>query len=71
MKKICVVIILFGCLSDSLYAMEQEMRMAARGGDIAKVRSLLDGGADVNAMDGFSKTPLHLAFSKETVISMA
>ena len=64
MKKIATRLILLGCLSSSLYTMDfPELHAAARAGDIAKVRSLLDSGANPNSKNTWAWTPLHQAAS--------
>jgi len=47
--------------------MDDELHLAVAQGDIARVRSLLEQGADVNAFDELAKTPLHYAAREEHV----
>ena len=64
MKKIYGAVMILGCLWSGLCAMEEEveLREAATTGDIAKVRSLLDGDADVNGKLKFlERFPLYVA----------
>ena len=48
-------------LDDSFPIAEPALSHAVIAGDIARIREMLDAGADVNAKDGLDRTPLHLA----------
>ena len=57
-----------GCQKEPTYSLHE----AAAEGDIEKVKSLISGGADVNAKDDSGGTPLHNAviFTQKDVIEL-
>ena len=57
-KKVNYVSIILLICSVHLYGMDI---FAARVGDNARIRELIDAGTDVNQQDSSGKTPLHLA----------
>lgn len=48
-------------LNDGFPIAEPALSHAVIAGDLARIREMLDAGADVNVKDGLDRTPLHLA----------
>ena len=62
MKKISfITLALLFILMNSMEAQAGELHDAAKADDLAKVKQLLEQGADVNARDIYQRTPLHSA----------
>ncbi len=62
MKKLYVAVLLYGCFGGSLNAAaELPLHVAARAGDIARVRTLLERGAVVDEKGAFGVTALLMA----------
>lgn len=47
-----------------------QLHQAAKGGDIAEVKHLIDGGADVNAKAADGVTPLHFAVQNQSEVAL-
>lgn len=60
----CLAALIAACLTWPVPAMAAPIHEAARKGDVAKVRQLLEAGADINAQDQYEGTPLNIAVAQ-------